>query len=1485
MNKDIINNIAESAQTLIQINDAHYQAQVKEHFQLKKLIESSDVLSEEKQRQFYEFLKEISPIDRLKAARLRLLTVRDPLLKSDVFSQSSEEKDLLESSADALKHLWDAQIQLSNRHPEWESVANWRPVPTKKFKKKEQRKAAMLYAFIMTRRALAAGEPTLVHLDEVALLKKSDRMQEKYQQLRTQVEIAFFLSELTDFCDYIYQNISAEDLLKSRTLPHIQKIYNEFTEYLKKMILGKKTPQDKAAMLTFFVELMQACQRKRNYLAAEMILTALPNSDIYRVIQNPDVRAHLSSSVLNTLDTINRYSVKEELELVKDFLRGGREDFVPSLRSIKVLANSIKETKSLDEKPKQESEQKSGIPRKPTPLEQLVVVAKRDSQKIESPKFLQRMKAVTSVAYVPKNSVGEELLEQLSQKKNEAFQSILEIARQASLKKQVEFVEAYCQAFVPKIKLDELKNVFSNYSDKKPASKAALKLALKNIYDQLREDYPHQKTDYSPEKMQDWRTLLETLCRSPDGQIGDLFSAPLINVEGEDPSTLDLRHAFQDKMQISHCLYLSPKSGGANNPGRFGGNYLSCYRTPDGVIHTQVIFFKQATHHGFANHRENIAEVMAGHIMNGVVGDQAAATIFAMPRGLISELKEPNPEEVYVGSLFFREFNDFNTEAHKAIDQPVPKRGKGAYGGQSIDNPVLGNPHFRTGFMELSKDFEASDLAKTLMANLLVGNYQIHTQNGGLARVRGKRIPVTFDFGGAFRRLFVTKRFKSKETSGTFAKSVNPYQTRGRKYDVSYLLAFPAEIRESAGFIAGIDEVAHFDAGLLKKNVENAIDYAVGYYGKAAFIKHFAKHLDTTDQSLNLSQGTLDDQISATKEFLIYRLLARQLSLHHFSLELKTQRAAFNYPQLVRGNPIYFKYLSIKGDERTQSLTQDAEQILSLLVKVNDLAAERKIELKKTNQLQEFLVYAMKKYDFSHPEDQSIIIQAVNQAHRAVNDALHLLSDSEQKSEIKAVIDQFQKKPTESETAEPPRREIQQMEAKTTRDIEQLYALLSVKADVDPIDGLVTNYQHLLEIIKNMAVIRQQGRSQEDRHKPIVIDLNYALLTTTNYLQIKRAMQALDGVELTMNLGGPEVVSIRVQSAVMSASSTLTGARSRERENRKAYLRLTESVREMAIEKVFSEKLSPAFGEAFAQLRFSAFASAAEESAMKDAEYRAGLSQLQEMNEKFRRAWHAYNRLSADDREAVKPALDERRRRIKGQHQLLDKQWGQPMEAAEKRAYQRHQTQTRQALAYLASAEGRAEIKKLQTPEHAQSLAMLTVFVLKAKMDALYYSGQYLQPKSAAIFNTYYQSLQRLTGLMSTGCKRGDDHTVIMQLMLAAIDDTAGTTAPAGTAASAIRSQASALNQSFSLFGRRPKQKALSAFEKWSQHILSQEMGDLSGYKPKDIQLFSERLESEREMAQTFLTQRGLTDADTAALREVIAVLTNRLTHLATPAV
>ncbi len=135
------------------------------------------------------------------------------------------------------------------------------------------------------------------------------------------------------------------------------------------------------------------------------------------------------------------------------------------------------------------------------------------------------------------------------------------------------------------------------------------------------------------------------------------------------------------------------KIGGMNNAGADGGNYLFRYICPTvrdenghAKIQQQMLLFKQDT--GFTGTLKNvvnkliklknpevvqskvIAEFVASRIMNCLIGDTSSSIFYAVkPPHSIPDLTGNN---VYIGSIFFDNYEDFFIDVARVQGLPVP---------------------------------------------------------------------------------------------------------------------------------------------------------------------------------------------------------------------------------------------------------------------------------------------------------------------------------------------------------------------------------------------------------------------------------------------------------------------------------------------------------------------------------------------------------------------------------------------------------------------------------------------------------------------------------------------------------------------------------------------------------------------------------------------------------------------------------------------
>lgn len=418
-------------------------------------------------------------------------------------------------------------------------------------------------------------------------------------------------------------------------------------------------------------------------------------------------------------------------------------------------------------------------------------------------------------------------------------------------------------------------------------AKKRLKILLKALHQALQDIITRQPQLLS-EQIEEWEVIIRQLLTVPvdDEKLSDIppvqkgssiWDAHVVQMAGPiDPNNkAELLPHLSPNMADYRCI--SPKRGGANNPGEYGGNYLGVYLDASGNLQVQTIFFKQATDDEI-NHRENIAEVVSGRIMRAVVGNNSAATLFAIRPQPLADAKEEN---TYVGSIYYDRFTDVTSLKGKK------KRGRGtdtsrqmhvtarelAYGGYTLNGELLG---------------PVPGLGKVLGSSLLVGNYQFHTDNTALALVGDHYEFVGIDYGGAFRRNFFSPLPGTKrELSTAFSRAIHPHSKVRRKQRTHYIDSYPIDVRMSQNFITELGSITTSSRTQLQQAVVTAVDDTLQHYSLDTVIRHFAEELDPQDQELKLAAcATAEQKIVAIKKMLSDRMLARQFSLAEYQMEL-----------------------------------------------------------------------------------------------------------------------------------------------------------------------------------------------------------------------------------------------------------------------------------------------------------------------------------------------------------------------------------------------------------------------------------------------------------------------------------------------------------------------------------------------------------------------------------------------------------------------
>lgn len=325
------------------------------------------------------------------------------------------------------------------------------------------------------------------------------------------------------------------------------------------------------------------------------------------------------------------------------------------------------------------------------------------------------------------------------------------------------------------------------------------------------------------------------------------------------------------------------------------------------------------------------------------------------------------------------------------------------------------------------------------------------------------------------------------------------------------------------------------------------------------------------------------------------------------------------------------------------------------------------------------------------------------------------------------------------------------------------------------IHHIIQACNNLEDVLLTQATYRQHGRKDKDKNKPMHIDHLYQLLTTNatpilfaakepiNYGIAIDAAHLMDGATLkTGNL------NVTVNTHTLNAGINFAGGwnafqktDTQRIENRKAYTHATEMLKKTTIPPQFSALQNliapkPAYGSAEYQLTKN---------------YKALREKLAEKTNLFNQQRRKYNiqftRAKKDDRHTFldridTSAMENTLKKVNVLQQEL-RILTYKMEQKEKARWKTNKDTIKTTIDNLIKT---TEINQLTTDE----LDTLNAFVYKSLLDNLYYSGEYREPKNAALFNVYLLAYQRAIGMSSSmGCKSANDRTMVIGALYAAL--------------------------------------------------------------------------------------------------------------------
>ncbi len=360
----------------------------------------------------------------------------------------------------------------------------------------------------------------------------------------------------------------------------------------------------------------------------------------------------------------------------------------------------------------------------------------------------------------------------------------------------------------------------------------------------------------------------------------------------------------------------------------------------------------------------------------------------------------------------------------------------------------------------------------------------------------------------------------------------------------------------------------------------------------------------------------------------------------------------------------------------------------------------------------------------------------------------------------------------------------------------------------DNIDIIVSTCKHAKEVIAKMVQLRKLG--QNENVKSMDINWVYQLLTSncfnrdkqaSTYGYMVQAMQLMDGGTFDV---GPQ--SVTAHTSMIDAGINGAGGddshaykqTTQRRENRKAYIRLTDSVSALTIDtNVFKELKASIFVIQRNKNKLTCTQKdiktlqtlliprineneQSNETATKAKEARATLQVIEQQS-----ADNASTFITEFSQEKPKPNTERLKECITKANTLRDQARHQTflIEKHQKALWEQNCHQKNEILSRIRTVFSyRCNIdiiqqklaknnETLDADATLRQLLNLSALIYKSYADDLYYSGDYRNPEKAALFHAYIASYQHAVGMIaSIGCKSANDRTFVIRLLLAALE-------------------------------------------------------------------------------------------------------------------
>lgn len=386
--------------------------------------------------------------------------------------------------------------------------------------------------------------------------------------------------------------------------------------------------------------------------------------------------------------------------------------------------------------------------------------------------------------------------------------------------------------------------------------------------------------------------LIDAIPKDPLSQ-NDIFSHPIPTLDTNSPRHEDIRaHMYRD---LNHYRYVAPKgASGAQEAGPLGGWYIGCYRTRDGVVHTQRFMVKRET-----NYAKNIIESIAGRLKGELVNsdqDYSAGTFLARQAE-----KAPTGENTYAVSIAFNDFRESHQLAGFEKREKMAGTKRKYFGGRArkIFDKIE----------ELHRQ-KKKGLLEALIGGWWVGDNDVHTGNVGFGMDRF----LAIDHAGGMMELGV------KVHAGRGDIIQNALRIFRRNPEPTYHAAeYSTEIRHSQEMADTIKRCARqMSAEKIKFIIDDEIDQAVkNYRDDPEVFKQFAIRASVPEEFLK--NKNIDEQAAVTKEHLYKIMHARLVNLRQYANEIELS-LCFEYKK----SPFYKRgEFVIKDQEKLEKFIRE----------------------------------------------------------------------------------------------------------------------------------------------------------------------------------------------------------------------------------------------------------------------------------------------------------------------------------------------------------------------------------------------------------------------------------------------------------------------------------------------------------------------------------------------------------------------------------